>query len=295
MRIGWVWIGLLSGLLGVSAQAQQHANPFQLEEASLQDSLASDAADNPFVLEQPGEQSGNPFDLSAPATQQDVVGREDIDPRQEATPNRNFHFIYFSTLLVLLTILFSLFRSTIQNYYKAYWNDNILKLMHRQRPAWKLSSILWYLFFFLNLAVFLSQWIYYLQPEGYSLPMITWWLTLATTGLVLLKHLTISIIGGIFPLSKETGLYNFTIMVFGIILGLFLLPFNLLIAFGPAGLKPGIFYLAALLILAHLIFRSMRALFQTSRLWQRNKFHFFLYLCTVEIAPVIVLLKTVFW
>jgi len=105
--------------------------------------------------------------------------------------------------------------------------------------------------------------------------------------------LIISVLGYIFPIEKVSSLYNFTLIVFAINLGLFLLPFNLLIAFGPDSLKPGIFYLSAVLIGLVIAFRSLRALFQSSRLVFENKFHFFLYLCTIEIAPVVVLLKLV--
>ena len=284
-------------VLSISAGwSQSGKNPFQLEESNTVDSVSIDKASdrNPFALDRPVEQADNPFVLSAPGKPQGVQGRAEVDrgSRIADRPSLNFQFFFFSGLLVFMTILFTVHRAMIVSLYKAFWNDNILKLLHRQRPVWKSSTLLWYAFFFLNIAVFLGQWIGHLSGEGLA------WLTLKMTvfvlGAVLLKHLVISFIGGVFPLAKETSLYNFTIIVFAINLGLFLLPFNLLIAFGPTSIKPGIFYVASAVIALHFGYRSLRAMLQTSSLWSKNKFHFFLYLCAVEITPVLVLIKAVF-
>ena len=42
------------------------------------------------------------------------------------------------------------------------------------------------------------------------------------------------------------------------------------------------------------IFRSLRGLFVAGRFLAFHKFHFLLYICTVEIAPVLILIKLIF-
>lgn len=285
---------LICLLWPLSPIAQQSNNPFQLE-ASDSMEQASDIGINPFLLDNLEQEESNPFVISAPTKPQGVQGREEFEQsrKKRVSSALNFHFLFFSGLLIFLTILITLFRSIILNFNKAFWNENILKLLHRQRPTWKASTLFLYLFFFLNLSIFIALWVNYGEKTTDGLPLLTLWTTIAVIGLVVLKHLILNILGSIFPVDKEVSLYNFTIIVFAINLGIFLLPFNLLIAFGPMVFKPTVFYLAAALILGVFAFRSLRAIFQTSRLFGQNKFHFFLYLCTVEIAPVFVLLKVV--
>jgi len=287
---------LLIGLCLTAGWSQTGENPFELEGINKPDSAASTnfGQENPFSLDNQTNQDANPFELSAPNRHQGVQGKAVLDRAKEPlhSSSRNFLFLFFSGLLVFLTILLTIYRATMLSFYKAFWNDNILKLLHRQRPTWKSSTLLWYVFFFLNLTIFLSQWLKYLGSD-YSLAYLTLQMCMLVTGLILLKHLVIRLIGSLFPVAKECSLYSFTIIVFAINLGLFLVLINLLIAFGPLSIRPGIFYLAAIIVGLHFFYRSLRALLQTSSLWIQNKFHFFLYLCTVEIAPVLVLLKTV--
>ena len=105
------------------------------------------------------------------------------------------------------------------------------------------------------------------------------------------KHLLLFIVGYIFPIQKELGLYNFTIMVFGIISGLLLLPINIVIAYVPMEIGKVVVYLSLGAIIAIYLFRIIRGLSIGSKYLVLHKFHFFIYLCTVEILPVIVLLK----
>jgi hypothetical protein len=107
----------------------------------------------------------------------------------------------------------------------------------------------------------------------------------------ILKHILLKIVGAIFPIEKELGTYSFTIIVFQIILGIALLPFMIFIAYGTEELIPYAIYGAFIMIGIFYIYRSLRGLFIGNRFLAYHKFHFLLYICTVEIAPLVVLLK----
>jgi hypothetical protein len=107
----------------------------------------------------------------------------------------------------------------------------------------------------------------------------------------LTKHLLMSIVKGIFPIEKEVGQYNFTLMTFNIIIGIFLAPMVLFTAYASEGMEGLLIKLVIFILLLAIIFRALRGLFIASRFFAWHKFHFLLYLCAVELAPIIITLK----
>jgi len=97
----------------------------------------------------------------------------------------------------------------------------------------------------------------------------------------------------IFPVEKEVRQYSFTIIIFSIILGLVLAPFNLFIAYGPAYLLPTLFWVTIGVMAAIYLYRTIRGIFLANRFLAFHQFHFLLYICTVEIAPVVILVKVI--
>jgi hypothetical protein len=82
-------------------------------------------------------------------------------------------------------------------------------------------------------------------------------------------------------------------MLFNILLGLVLLPINILVGFAPESISKMAVYLGLGAILAIYGFRYLRGLSLGSRYLILHKFHFLLYLCAVEILPFIFLLKII--
>ncbi len=113
-------------------------------------------------------------------------------------------------------------------------------------------------------------------------------------GLFITKHIVLNILAATFPIKKSILQYSFMIIIFSIILGLFLVPVNILLAFAPEGFRRPVIYIAIACIALIYLFRAFRGLFLSSKFISMHKFHFFMYLCTVEIAPLMVLLKLIF-
>lgn len=112
-------------------------------------------------------------------------------------------------------------------------------------------------------------------------------LTLIYTG----KFLALRTVGWILRIGKATEIYLFTVFMVNKITGIFLLPILLLLAFPFAGSQEviitlSLFTLAVLLGYRFLV--SYRAVRNEIKL---NLFHFFLYLCAFEIAPLLLVYK----
>ncbi|MEO1516047.1 MAG: DUF4271 domain-containing protein [Bacteroidota bacterium] len=291
------------------------ANPFEMEKGvSSQATSPSEAEQaNPFevdrgqqlaVSDRPVEAEANPFELSRKERLlQEIRGAqpevEEAVAAATAVPispvSKNFSFWVTLTLLLLLAILATLYRNILLKVYRSFTNDNFLKLVHREQAGFLgFPYILLYVFFFINAGVF----VFYAadhfglrdyQHQAGSLFRYIGWVA----GIFIGKQLLLRFLGEIFPITKEIRQYSFMITIFSIAIGLLLLPINIMAAHASDPLPGMALISGGVIVLLVYLFRVVRSLFLASRYLSMNKFHFFMYLCTVEIAPVLVLLKLV--
>jgi len=78
---------------------------------------------------------------------------------------------------------------------------------------------------------------------------------------------------------------------FNIFIGIVLIPFNLLLSFGPSQIHYPVLMVSIGIIGLIYAYRSIRSLLIGSSYLYYNKFHFFMYLCGVEFAPLVILVK----
>ncbi|HMN88703.1 MAG TPA: DUF4271 domain-containing protein [Saprospiraceae bacterium] len=267
---------------------------------------------NPFDLtprlQQPDKQSitletldtGNPFDLiaappSAPRRERPAVISPARKSISDASKRSRFVFGAVMTVLVSLTLLTTLFRGFFSRSWQAFINENMLNQFFREREGvGGLPYFFLYGFFFVNVGLFAWFTLDYFHINiRLSDNHFVLWLcyTFGFMGLFLAKHLLLSVVGLIFPIQKETAFYSFVIMIFSIIIGLLFVPVNLALAYGPASIRQGLLYGTLLAIGLIYLYRVLRGLIIANRFLLFHKFHFLLYICSVEIAPVMILVK----
>lgn len=271
-----------------SPNPETDTNPFEVQPL----------APPPATTPPPPATTDNPFEINRISIDSDarktVAPSPVLQPQKTKTTanNGNFRAVFATFLLVFLATLMVLYSSVIKQLYKAFLNDNMLKLKHREQGSFlHVSLIMLYFYFFLNAGFFCYLIAKHLDWEGGSDMQLLLYCILGISGAFIAKHLFLRILGAIFPIQKEIKQYNFTIVVFNIILGIILLPFNLLIAFGPESLPKYLIFSTLFIIALIYGFRIIRSLLIGSRYISLHKFHFFMYLCTVEIAPTLVLVK----
>ena len=116
-------------------------------------------------------------------------------------------------------------------------------------------------------------------------------LCLLITVVYFIKVQTVKLLGFIFKTHNQASEYIFNIFLFNKMAGLFLLPIVICLAFMKV-ISPVFFIYAGVALLALLfLYRCARGLiiaFSNSKI---SKFYLFVYLCTLEILPLIVLMK----
>ncbi len=112
----------------------------------------------------------------------------------------------------------------------------------------------------------------------------------------LLKYVILRVGGWLFGYHELMDNYIFTLFLINKILGIGLLPFSLILAFSPTRLSGVFFNLSIIFIGLLLVYRYIRVFPFVKSQAAFSKFHFFLYLCGFEIAPVLIIAKlTLIW
>ncbi|MFK8104910.1 MAG: DUF4271 domain-containing protein [Saprospiraceae bacterium] len=243
---------------------------------------------------------GNPFELQGEYTNPNSI-QEDTVPtptkkgsKSKATKSadNNFLFGIVAFMLILLTLLVTLYRSLLQKIYRAFLNDNFLAMIHREEGSIvSIPYLILYFMFFVNGGIFVFLLLRFYGQLDENLFKTLCQCIFGLMGVFFLKHLSLKVMANVFPVAKEIKQYSFMIIIFSIILGITLVPVNIMVAYLPAAASHWIIYLTFLVILLIYLFRALRGIFLSSKYITFYKFHFFMYLCTVEIAPVLILVK----
>lgn len=109
----------------------------------------------------------------------------------------------------------------------------------------------------------------------------------------LIKFLFLRFSGWLFGYPEMMNTYIFTLYLVNKVLGIILLPFILILAFSPPVLAKLAFNISLFIIIVMIIYRYIRAWPAVQNQVSFNKFHFFLYLCGFEIAPILIIGKLV--
>jgi hypothetical protein len=199
-------------------------------------------------------------------------------------------------VLVLLTIsagaLIALHRNFVLQVFKSIVSSTHLGILHRSKNTSISSSMyLFYGLFCFSAGVFLYLILDTLQmnhwEEGF---LLLFFCVLFVTITYVAKHFLLRFIAWSFEIEKTVSEYLFTIAVFNSALGIVLLPFLVMLAFGPEEMMIYIVYGTLVLFGIMLLWRQVRVMLVSLHKVLPFAFHFFIYLCAVEIAPVLLLL-----
>jgi len=106
-----------------------------------------------------------------------------------------------------------------------------------------------------------------------------------------MKFLLLKICGYLFNLDKEMAAYIFNIFLVNNLLGILLIPIVAVLAFSVTINVTWIIYGSVVLISVAFLYRIIRGFFIGITSPVSSLYYLFLYLCTLEFAPLLVLLK----
>lgn len=200
-------------------------------------------------------------------------------------------------VILLSVVIFGLtrlmFRGIIANFIKAATNYQVaLKAFIDSNILTKQASAFIDSLFFVNISLLIFQLMEYKNIGLFRLTGIKVFLIIFSFILIIYlgKSLIHRFLGYVLLIQKEMAEYIYQIFLYNKIAGMLLLPFVASFPFIPFELRPAVIYTAIILLILIYIIRIFRGILISFK----NKlsvFYIILYLCTLEILPIIVFCK----
>lgn len=218
----------------------------------------------------------------------ELVGISRQEDRREAW---FFYVVIFQ--IVLLAIVKWFFSKQIEMARKSFFNLNLAAYQFREeRGEGSVFKMLLNINFILSLSLLSVSFMQYFEYKPPLLYLYSFFIVLFALSLVyILKYLQYLLIALVFPVTHTAQFFQFVYFAVMRVLGVVLVPVNLLLYYSSREIYSPLFYGALLIFLCFILFRIARGLSISQSLIIQNKVHFFLYICTLEIVPVLLLVK----
>lgn len=262
---------------GINSFAQEQ-NPFELTYRKGQKETVKSISENPFEKLNPIEEK--------------VV--EKAIPKTLLT-EKSANFFLLIGLLLLQAIVLTFLRSFAFKAVGALGTENLFNFLYREMSGRGfLPYLLLYLFYFINIGIlFYFSYPFISANTNPNLKLDFFLLVLLPLILLGLKHLLLTFVGSIFPIRKEMNRYQFLIVVTGISMGLIIFPINIFFPYLNDEWKEILIYATCIILGLVLLYHYLRGLTIGVRFIGTHPIHFLLYICTVEIAPVLIMVKLI--
>lgn len=255
--------------------------------------LDTPARINPFEL---SDEEVNEEDVAIEAEAEALPAKEiKTENNDRRRPSKGIQIFFLLLSLLFLIFIVNVERSFVRDLWKVISNENYssLHLRNQRNTMRQILLIMGYIVFILQAGIFLYHALLLFGYRGELFDNV--WTCIAVVLMVyLIRHSVIAYLRWLFNNEKEMTLFSFDISIFNIMVGLVLLPINVLINFGPENmLKPLIIIGVIIALLAYLM-RQLRWMLTARHLITHSLFLFFIYLCAIEILPLWAV-STFFW
>ncbi len=247
----------------------------------------------------------NPFDISSPTSSLLTERKEALKKSGKAfwqlrrfegdlQVSRNIFLGITISLLLFTTIVVSLFRDKLSTTFQSVRNINLMNIAYRDMAGRFHPHILFFDFISIISFALYGTFLFidtHLNSSNILQALITAFLL--SSFYYFSKWSILSVLKHIFPNKKEFGKYILMFHQMNHVLGLLLIPFIIFFAFSDENIT----YIATIISFIVIGFWYMARLFRGLQIGGKflsiNIFRFFAYLCSVEIAPLVVLLTTI--
>jgi hypothetical protein len=200
-------------------------------------------------------------------------------------------------LLVGILFYFALIRIFFTKYL-----DNLITLFFRvslrqqqireQVLQTPLPSLLLNILFILSAGLYACFLLHYSKiGEGVRFWVIYFYCMVLLGSIYLVKFLVLKFVGWVFSISRATDIYIFVVFLVNKMMGIFLLPFLILITFSSSDVREIFITISLAMVFVLWAYRALAAYRPVRNEIKLTPFYFFLYLCAFEIAPLLLIYK----
>ena len=204
-------------------------------------------------------------------------------------------------ILFYLLVFFLIIYASLRRAFPKYFND-LFRLFFRttlkqrqiseQMIETPLPSLLLNGFFVVTGGLYIT----YLLQHFKLNPVDNFWLMflyciMVLSGIYLVKFIGLKISGWVFNSQEAANSYIFIVFIINKMIGILLLPFLILLAFTTGDVYSIGLTLSWCMVAGLLVYRIILTFGAVRNQVKVNPFHFFLYICAFEIAPLLLIYK----
>jgi hypothetical protein len=209
-------------------------------------------------------------------------------------PNFDGRFYLIIGMLFYLAFIKVTFPKYFSNLFQLIFQSPIRQKQTREQLQQNnLAALFSNILFILNASIFVSLIAVKNAWVDLSLYNCMAYSAIAFTGLYLFKFLFLWFSGWLFSQREAIGNYSFIVFLTNKVMGVFLIPAILLLAFSPVSVQDFAYNTAIIIISILFVYRYLISFSIVRASLKVSAFHFFLYLCTCEVLPMFVLYKLI--
>jgi hypothetical protein len=209
--------------------------------------------------------------------------------------NKDALFYLLVGIVLFLAFIRVSFTKFFQNTFRLFFQSSFRQKQGREQLSQdNLPSLLMNLLFVMVAGLFITV----VASQKNWVPVSFWWLLLYSTlvllGIYLVKYLFIRFAGWVFNVQDAADTYSFIVFLVNKIAAVALIPLLMVAAFSGGQVNDIVLTITGCLVGILLLYRYAVSLGAVRKSLQVNAFHFFLYLCAVEIIPLLLIYKVLF-
>lgn len=205
------------------------------------------------------------------------------------------HWIVFIFLFIVLlfTIIRNVYDKTLTVIFQAYWNDRAIGQFTRDDNFLKLRNTLMYFVLFTSVYGLLLKYIFnYFNITFQYKGLDEYLIICAFTGVFYLsKFILMKLSGFVFSIQKLISGYLSVLSISNFVYSIIIIPLLLFYQFVPSYIQPYLLGLMLILFCFNTIYKYLRTGSFIINNFQFPKFYLFLYLCTLELMPLLIIYK----
>ena len=195
--------------------------------------------------------------------------------------------------LALLAVIKYRFGKNLTETFRSFFSyRQVLRLYEERRESERQATLLSNILFALVVGIFISVVLPFfgISPLWGSYTWSILFFSLATGLLYILKACVWQILGVVFMVQSFSRLYIYNMFLYNRNIGLFILPLVAVIPYVTAAMMPYVVYSILIIVALSYLFKLWR-IFQIILGFNVSVFYFILYLCTLEILPLLLFVK----
>jgi hypothetical protein len=216
-----------------------------------------------------------------------------IKSYQKEFNGKEFLFYTLIGLLLAFALLKRLFPKYFNDLFRLFFRTTLKQRQIREQLMQSpLPSLLFNGFFIVSSALYVDLLVQHFKLiSSNNFWEMFLYSAIAISGIYLIKFLGLKLSGWIFSAEEATNSYVFIVFIVNKMIGIYLLPFLVLLAFTQENIYQVSLMLSWCGIAALYLYRLILSYGAIRNQVKLNPFHFLLYICAFEVAPVMLLYK----